>query len=154
MAKQISCGILLYRITDVPEFFLVHPGGIYNKNALWGIPKGHVEKDERFINTAIREFQEEVGANIIVKNRLITLGYIKQNKNKNVYCWGYNYDLGDNYEVKSILTEIEYPKNSGLFINVPEIDKGKYFTAESCKDLIIRAQFEFIVRLINILERK
>jgi len=154
MTTATSCGVLLFRIKNsLPEFFLVHPGGIYNVNALWGIPKGGKEKeDDDYLETAIREFNEEVGANIHLKKKhFIDLGHVKQNKHKTVYCFAYQYDLGDNYKVKSNMTEVEFPRNSGIMITVPEIDDGKYFSMEKCKEIIVNAQFEFIKRLAMII---
>jgi len=153
MSKIISCGILLYRITDELEVFLVKPGGVYNKNALYGIAKGHLEdEDSSKQDAAIREFLEETGANIkIDRSKLIDLDKVNQNKNKIVYCWAYKYDLGDKFIVKSNMTTVEYPKKSGNFMEVPEIDNGKYFPVKKAKGAMIETQFEFVKRLIQIL---
>lgn len=151
MSKTISCGILLFRKNKELEFFLVHPGGIYNKNAKWGIPKGHLEKNDKNEKAAaIREFLEETGSNISFNEKmLISLGHIKQNKHKTVYCFAYNYDLGDDFKVKSNMTKVEFPKNSGNIIEVEEVDNGKYFTFDQCKESMLESQFYFVKTLYD-----
>lgn len=153
MAKTISCGILLYRKTyGFLEFFLVLPGGPYGNGALWGIPKGKKEDFDKTIeDAAIREFTEEVGVDInFNRTRLIDLGRVLQRRNKYVYCFAYEYDLGDNFKVKSNMTSFEYPERSGHIISVPEIAKGKYFSKQECQNIMIPAQYSAFVRDFNI----
>lgn len=159
MAKrQISAGILVYRFNQndsIIEVFLVKPGGPYStQQTNWGIPKGHVEKyDNKIIDTALREFKEEVGYEVkIPKKELLSLGDVKQNKNKTIHIWAYELDLGDDFVVHSNLTTIEYPKNSNTYIDVPEISEGKYFTIEEAKKLIIPGQCPMLYRLLLALQ--
>ena len=49
------------------EVFLAHPGGPYfqhKDDGYWTIPKGEVEEDEALLQTARREFREEVGLKV------------------------------------------------------------------------------------------
>lgn len=156
MSNTISCGILLFRKNKNIEFFLAHPGGVYNKNAKWGLPKGHLEKsDANKKDAAIREFLEETGANITFdKNKLISLGSVKQNKHKTVYVWAYEFDLEDDFKVRSNLIWVEFPKKSGKFIEVPEIDDGKYFSFDDCKKYMLESQFLFVELLYKNLTGK
>src|SRR5690606_21338753 len=126
------------------------PGGFYKSSARYGIPKGHMEKfDDSKKDTAVREFLEETGADIIFdRHKLIDLGFVKQPK-KQVYCYAYEHDLGDDFVVKSNLARVEFPAKSGKFYNVPEIDHGKYFPADNCKDIILERQYPLIERLIS-----
>ncbi|MDR1720940.1 MAG: NUDIX domain-containing protein [Endomicrobium sp.] len=58
MLKEFSCGAIVYKMRDgEPIFLLVNS----RRNGLWGFPKGHVEKDESELETAIREIVEETG---------------------------------------------------------------------------------------------
>lgn len=60
MQQSISSGIIPARRTDKGwELLLVqlHAGH-------WGFPKGHVEKDEEFRTTAVRELLEETGLSV------------------------------------------------------------------------------------------
>lgn len=150
--NQTSAGILAYRIgiNNTLEVFLVKPGGPYITNETkWGIPKGHIEKyDKKIVDTAIREFKEEVGYEFkISKKQLIDLGEAKQNKNKIIYIWAYKLDLGDEFIVKSNLTKIEYPKNSNQFIDIPEISEGKYFQINEAVNKIVPGQIPILHRL-------
>ena len=62
--RDLSCGLLLYRLSSELEVFLVHPGGPYfvNKDdGAWGVPKGLIEPGEDRLEAARREFEEETG---------------------------------------------------------------------------------------------
>lgn len=62
-----SYGILLYRYTDEGKLqvFLGHASSprywTRNPKKIWGIPKGRAGRNEKPLETAKREFQEEVG---------------------------------------------------------------------------------------------
>ena len=54
MIEEISAGVIIYRDTKPHQFLLLHyPAGH------WDFPKGHVEKNETAIQTALRELEEE-----------------------------------------------------------------------------------------------
>ena len=56
-AKQISAGFVVFRRTkEGPKFLLLYSGGQY-----WNFPKGKIEKEEKSMETAIRETCEETG---------------------------------------------------------------------------------------------
>src|SRR5262245_39511103 len=60
-----SAGLLMYRIRNEElEFLLVHPGGPFWKSkdtGAWTIPKGEIAPGEDPLETAQREFCEELG---------------------------------------------------------------------------------------------
>lgn len=59
-----SCGILLYRVnenTHEYEVFLVQANVPNSFPELWGVPKGRMERGEKPLQTAKREFGEETG---------------------------------------------------------------------------------------------
>lgn len=57
MQTEISAGIIVYRKTHQGlRFLLLYHGGKY-----WNFPKGHIEAEERSLQTAIRETVEESG---------------------------------------------------------------------------------------------
>ena len=62
---KVSAGLLMYRLTTrQPEVLLVHPGGPFWRNKDDGartIPKGEVIQSEDLLETAKREFEEELG---------------------------------------------------------------------------------------------
>ncbi len=65
---MLSCGLLLYRLSNQLEVFLVHPGGPFfvNKDdGSWGVPKGLIEPGEDRLAAArarVRAKQEAGGS--------------------------------------------------------------------------------------------
>jgi predicted NUDIX family NTP pyrophosphohydrolase len=137
-----SAGILIYRKKNGKiQVFLVHPGGPFWKNKdlnSWSIPKGEIENEEDLKNTALREFEEETGIVLTDedKEKIFYLGEVKS-KNKIVYVFALEKDLGDNIEIKSNLVKTEF----GEF---PEVDKGEYFDLEVAKEKLVSYQKELI----------
>ncbi len=81
-----SSGTLLYRkVGDRVEVVLVHPSGLYNRKAPWGIPKGEPDEGESLEETARRETREETG---VEPGALVALGHIDYKKSKKrVHCF-------------------------------------------------------------------
>jgi len=137
-----SAGILIYRKKNGKiQVFLVHPGGPFWKNKdlnSWSIPKGEIENEEDLKNTAIREFEEETGIVLTDedKEKIFYLGEVKS-KNKIVYVFALEKDLGDEIKIQSNLVKTEF----GEF---PEIDKGEYFDLEVAKEKLVSYQKELI----------
>jgi predicted NUDIX family NTP pyrophosphohydrolase len=137
-----SAGILIYRKKNGKiQIFLVHPGGPFWKNKdlnSWSIPKGEIENEEDLKNTAIREFEEETGMVLTDedKEKIFYLGEVKS-KNKIVYVFALEKDLGDEIKIKSNLIKTEF----GEF---PEVDKGEYFDLEVAKEKLVNYQKELI----------
>ena len=137
-----SAGILIYRKKNGNiQIFLVHPGGPFWKNKdlnSWSIPKGEIENEEDLKNTAIREFEEETGIVLTDedKEKIFYLGEVKS-KNKIVYVFALEKDLGDEIKIQSNLVKTEF----GEF---PEIDKGEYFDLEVAKEKLVSYQKELI----------
>jgi predicted NUDIX family NTP pyrophosphohydrolase len=137
-----SAGILIYRKKNGKiQVFLVHPGGPFWKNKdlnSWSIPKGEIENEEDLKNTALREFEEETGIALTDKDKekIFYLGEVKS-KNKIVYVFALEKDLGDEIKIKSNLVKTEF----GEFL---EIDKGEYFDLEVAKEKLVSYQKELI----------
>src|SRR3954454_25014056 len=82
-----SSGTVLYRRTERGlEVLLVHPSGVYNRRAPWGIPKGEPNKDETDLEAvARRETLEETG---VTAGPLVPLGSMVYRKSrKQVHCF-------------------------------------------------------------------
>jgi len=68
----------------------VHPGGTFWKKkdaGAWTIPKGEVESGEEPLQTAKREFKEELGFE--PEEQFVALGSIKQKGGKIVHAWAF-----------------------------------------------------------------
>jgi 8-oxo-dGTP pyrophosphatase MutT (NUDIX family) len=64
MLKQSSAGIVVYRIGDdnIRTYLLLQYPGKY-----WDFPKGKLEKDEKWIEAALREAKEESGLSLDIE---------------------------------------------------------------------------------------
>jgi|SRR3989344_4114465 len=55
--REITAGIIVFRRTpEGPKFLL-----LYHRGSYWNFPKGHVEHEEKSLDAAIRETNEETG---------------------------------------------------------------------------------------------
>lgn len=147
-----SAGILLYRRTGLEiEYFLVHPGGPFWKNkdiGAWSIPKGEFEEDEDPLIAAKREFEEETG--IAINGKFVALEPVKQKSGKMVYAWASEGDL-DQTIIRSNTFPIEWPPRSGKYIEIPEVDKGGWFTYETATQKMIPGQAPILDELHHML---
>ena len=152
MPAPMSAGLLLFRRRcDEIEFFLAHPGGPFWKNkdnGAWTIPKGLVEEGENSLAAARREFQEETG--IVAEPPFCELGTIQQKAGKLIQAWGWEGDV-DPASVVSNIIRMEFPRNSGRFMEVPEIDRCGWFSAAEARLRLNPAQSPLIDRLLAVL---
>ena len=147
MPKQ-SAGLLLYRRNgDGIEVFLVHPGGPYwSKKDLgaWSIPKGEYKDDEEPLTAAKREFLEETG--FTVDGVFVPLGSIRQTGGKIVSVWALEGDC-DPENLVSNFCQIEWPPRSGRIIDIPEVDRGGWFSLTEAQARILPSQSPMLARL-------
>jgi predicted NUDIX family NTP pyrophosphohydrolase len=151
-----SAGLLMYRriVVDELEIFLVHPGGpIWAKKdkGAWTIPKGEYEPDENPLAAARREFEEETGFQ--AAGEFVDLGSIKQKSGKVVNAWAFEGDC-DPIELRSNTCEIEWPPRSGRRLEIPEVDRGRWFSINKAKEYIREEQRELLQRFSEIVRRK
>jgi predicted NUDIX family NTP pyrophosphohydrolase len=144
MAKR-SAGLLMFRRTRAEfEVFLVHPGGPFwaGKDAgTWTIPKGEYVEGEEPLTAARREFQEETGFD--ANGEFIELGVIRQNSGKLVSGWAFEGDC-DPQKLVSNFCSIEWPPRSRKMIEIPEVDRGAWFTLARARDAILKTQQPFL----------
>jgi predicted NUDIX family NTP pyrophosphohydrolase len=148
MANKNSAGIFLYRIrSEALEVFLVHPGGPFwaRKDAgAWSIPKGEFEEGGDPLETAKREFFEEIG--LPVDGRFVALTPQKQRGGKLVQAWAVEADI-DASCVRSNTFSMEWPPRSGTQQEFPEIDKGEWFTIPVAREKLLAGQCGFLEEL-------
>lgn len=129
-----SYGILLHRRSETEdnslEFFLIKPNapGFWgSRNDVWGFPKGRAEKGETAMETAYREFQEEVGMEAPELDYVI-LEPFKTSRGKLITI--FSADAGDE-EVSwagSNISFAEYPPRSGNMVPYSETITGGWFS--------------------------
>lgn len=131
------------------EVLLVHPGGPFWKNkdlGAWSIPKGEVRPGEELLQTAIREFQEELA--LTPHEPYQPLAAVKQKGGKTVHAWAFAGDC-DPAQTRSNSYPVEWPPRSGRMIEVPEVDRAAFFDLPAARRKINAAQ----VALLDELER-
>jgi predicted NUDIX family NTP pyrophosphohydrolase len=134
------------------EVFLVHPGGPFfakKDHGTWTIPKGEYVDAELPLEAAKREFQEETG--FPVPETFLDLGWIKQAGGKIVSAWGFEGDC-DPAKMVSNTCEVEWPPRSGRLIEIPEADRGAWFSIDEAKEHIKSTQIPLIDRLVKALD--
>ncbi len=142
-----SAGLLMYRRKESGlEVFLVHPGGPYwtKKAGAWGIPKGEYHKGEAPVDAAKREFTEETG--FTANGPLIELGSIEQKSGKIVTAWAVEGDC-DPADLVSNTCSLEWPPRSGRYLDIPEVDEGRWFGMTEARETIRKEQEPLLKRL-------
>ncbi|MFP5235139.1 MAG: NUDIX domain-containing protein [Acidobacteriota bacterium] len=148
-----SAGILMYRVRSPhPEVFLVHPGGpFWAKKDLgaWTVPKGEYDDSESPLDAARRELQEETG--FAADGPFHALGEVRQSSGKIVTAFACKGDCNP-AELVSNFCEVEWPPRSGRRMEIPEVDRGAWFTLEEAHDRIFTAQRPFLDRLKKLVD--
>ena len=149
---RTSAGILLFRRTAGLEVLLGHMGGPFwaRKDAgAWTIPKGEPSPGEDPLETALREFAEELGVPA-PSSEPLPLGDVKQSGGKVVTAWALEGDL-DPSAIASNLVGIAWPPRSGKTLLVPELDRAGWFGPDEARLLVVKAQAAFVDRLEELL---
>jgi ADP-ribose pyrophosphatase YjhB (NUDIX family) len=85
--QKISCGTLTYKFGSTwedTELLLIKQ---FKHNDAWGIPKGHLNPGETFLQCAIRETQEETGVSVLLEDRLPDVKVAYRNFDKTVISY-------------------------------------------------------------------
>lgn len=111
--KQIkSCGCIV--INDGKVLLIKQHQGFY------GFPKGHMEKNETEIETALRETKEETGIDVILdKEKRFEISYYTRKNN-----------------FKTVVYFLAHPKNIEIKIQEDEILEAKWVPIELAEDVI------------------
>lgn len=145
--KDVSAGLLVWRMRAAPEFLLAHPGGPYwakKDDGAWTIPKGLVDPGDELLETARREFLEETG--LTVDGDTAPLAPVTQASGKTVHGFALQADLElDGFRSEGF--ELEWPPRSGRKMIFPEIERVGYFGYAQAVTKIIGYQRPFIEEL-------
>jgi predicted NUDIX family NTP pyrophosphohydrolase len=153
-----SAGLLLYRrVDDGPlEVMLGHMGGPYwwhKDEGAWSIPKGQRERDETGLETARREFEEEIGRPV-PDGEPVALGEVRQSGGRKVVeAWAIECDI-DVGQIDSTPFEMEWPPRSGKLREFPELDRAQWFEVEAARPRIVKAQATFLDRLVELVSAR
>jgi predicted NUDIX family NTP pyrophosphohydrolase len=146
-----SAGILVYKfVQDVPQVFLVHPGGplwTNKEEGVWSVPKGEFLEDEQPLEAAKREFLEETGQSI--DGDFIELQPVRQSSHKTVFPFAVQGYVSEN--ITSNTFEMEWPLHSGNVETYPEVDRAGWFSIEEAKIKILKGQKPILDDLVAFL---
>lgn len=146
-----SFGLLPWRpAPEGVEVLLAHMGGPFwaRKDAgAWTIPKGLPEADENPLETARREFTEELGLPAPTSG-FVDLGEVTQRTGKVVRVWAVGHDLDPEAIIPGTFT-MHWPPRSGRTQQFPEIDRVRWMQLDEAGGLIVRAQSAFLDRLVD-----
>jgi predicted NUDIX family NTP pyrophosphohydrolase len=152
VTKLRSAGLLMYRWRESRlEVFLVHPGGpFWAKKDLgaWSIPKGTYLESEAALDAARREFEEETG--FTAQGQFTELGTVTQPGGKIVSAWAFEGDC-DPAALRSNLCTIAWPPRSQRTMEIPEVDRGEWFSVAEARQRILRGQAPFLDSLCSTL---
>ncbi len=150
---KTSAGLLMYRRrAGALEVLLAHPGGPYwsrRDAGVWSIPKGLIEPGEEALAAARREFFEETG--VRPEGPFLELPTIRQKAGKIVHAWAFEGGC-DPSKIRSNTFRMEWPPRSGIFIEVPEVDRVDWFTPEHARVAMNPAQVALIDVLLERLD--
>ena len=143
--REVSAGILLYRLVSGVEVLLAYPGSPFARGNVgrWTIPKGRAERDERLLDAARREFQEEVG--LVAPDSLMSLGSAMQAR-KIIHIWAWRGPR----EVETVprgVERTEWPRGSGRWLEHPEVRRSQWFELAEARVRIVPSQAVFLGRL-------
>jgi predicted NUDIX family NTP pyrophosphohydrolase len=145
-----SAGLMMFRRRGSGlEVFLGHPGGpFWARKDAWTIPKGEYDPPEEPLDAALREFREETGFE--PHGPFIELGETRQPGGKIVTAWAFEGDC-DPALLRSNTCVVEWPPHSGKQMEVPEVDRGAWFTLDQARERIFKGQDKFLDRLAKAL---
>jgi predicted NUDIX family NTP pyrophosphohydrolase len=144
---QVSAGLLAFRRKPSLEVLLAHPGGPFwakRDDGAWTIPKGVVESGDDWLESALREFNEETGFR--ARGPFIPLGAVRQKSGKTVHGFAFEGDF-DLRRFRSNRFELEWPPKSGRRKSFPEIDRIGWFGERAASAKLIGYQQPFLEAL-------
>lgn len=128
--KEKSCGAVIYKIEneEIKFLFILHNSGF------WSFPKGHVEKGETEIETAIREVYEETNLNINIKHDFrCSIEYFIPHKNI----------------MKEAVYFIATPNNTDIKLQTEEVSDYKWLNFKDAINIIEKENLKEVLIKVN-----
>jgi predicted NUDIX family NTP pyrophosphohydrolase len=151
--KKHSAGLIVYRMRDgSPQVLMAHMGSPWwakKDIGAWTIPKGEIEEGEDPLQTAKREFTEELGLQV-PEGEFMQLEPIEQNNNKTVQAWAIEANPDISY-IKSNTFKSEWPPHSGKTQDFPEIDRAAWMNLAEAAQRGVKGQDGLFGQLANLL---
>ena len=150
-----SAGLLLYRLNAHGDLdvLIVHPGGPFwarKDEGAWSVPKGEYAPEDDQLETAYREFEEEIGLPV-PPGPAHRLGEVRQPGGKRVVAWALEADL-DLAGAHSNTFELEWPKGSGNVREFPEVDRVEWVSLPVARTKLLKGQVAFLDLLLGHLQ--
>jgi predicted NUDIX family NTP pyrophosphohydrolase len=146
-----SAGLLLYRRRSDGEIevLLAHPGGPFwarKDEGAWSVPKGEYGQEDDPLETAYREFEEELGLQA-PPGQTQALGEVRQPGGKRVTVWALEGDL-DVSAARSNTFEMEWPRGSGTMREFPEVDRVAWLPLPEARNKLLKGQLPLLDLLV------
>lgn len=151
MPKQ-SAGLIMYRHPSRLQVFLVHPGGPFwakKDMGAWTIPKGEYQSGEEALLAAQREFHEETS--FTANGPFLPLGTVRLASGKIVVAWAFEGDCDPDALVSNTCI-IHWPPKSNRPLEIPEVDRGAWFSLEEARTRIRAEQLPLLAALEGLLD--
>jgi len=124
---KYTCAIAF---TDGIKLLVCHPTGA-KTFGFYSLPKGLSEKNESYIDAAIRELKEETFIKIRDKTKIKFLGEFEYNKDKKYILFKYEVDILP--DINSLHCQSTFITKDG--IKIPEVDRYLYITKDELYQL-------------------
>lgn len=147
-----SAGLLLHRRSPSDgglQVFVAHMGGPFwrRRPRAWSIPKGLLEAGEDPLDAARREFAEEIGVPA-PDGSVLDLGEVRQASGKRVRVFALQAEGFAVDAVRSNTVQVELPRGSGRFLEVPEVDDARWAAVDEARELLVAGQVAALDRLL------
>lgn len=138
-----SAGLLLWRAdaSGGVEVFVAHMGGPFwkRRDRSWSIPKGEFDAGASPLDTALREFAEEIGVPAPAVP-LEPLGTFRQASGKRVTVFAGHAPDFSVQVVRSNTVRLELPRGSGRYMEVPEVDDARWVPVDRAREVLVAGQ--------------
>jgi len=134
------------------EVLIVHPGGPFwakKDIGAWSIPKGEYLAGQDPLETARREFREELGSD--VAGPFIGLKPVRQAGGKLVTAFAVEGDF-DTSTLESNTFEMEWPPRSGRMKEFPEVDRAEWFALATAREKLNPTQATLVDQLAPLID--